>query len=168
MHPILCSTPTLALSAIYCLYRAYLHAHLRRRRLLHQRVAYMLWVMAAAGRFAWYVLWDETDGEVAFPTLVTPEGMALPLFSMAAGARAFQAAHPEGSAYRVIHLAGESLRSRLRGLMARGVPAVVRDPTLLGDGTFRGDRALILQLLCAAEEPTARVRQRRRPAKGGE
>jgi hypothetical protein len=46
MHPILCSTPTLALSAIYCLYRAYLHAHLRRRRLLHERVAYMLWVMA--------------------------------------------------------------------------------------------------------------------------
>jgi hypothetical protein len=104
----------------------------------------------SAGGFAWFVLWDETDEGGAFPTLETPGGMALPLFSTAASARAFQAAHPEGPAYRVIHMTGEALLSSLRGLMTGGVP-VVRDPTLLGDGTFRGGRALILTLLGRAE-----------------
>jgi hypothetical protein len=45
MNPLLCSVPTLALSVIFCLYRGY-RADQRRRRRLHERVTYMLWVMA--------------------------------------------------------------------------------------------------------------------------
>lgn len=46
MNALFCSMPTLAVSAIYCLW--YHHAQRERRRdaRLRQRVAYMLWVMA--------------------------------------------------------------------------------------------------------------------------
>jgi hypothetical protein len=37
--------PTLAVSAIYCIWQAYLRAQLR-KRILPGRVAYMLWVAA--------------------------------------------------------------------------------------------------------------------------
>jgi hypothetical protein len=46
MHPLVCSVPTLALSLIYCLYDSYRHEQGRRRRLLRERVTYMLWVVA--------------------------------------------------------------------------------------------------------------------------
>jgi hypothetical protein len=46
MPPLLCSVPTFAVSLIYCCYHAYRHALLRRDRVLRERVAYMLWVMA--------------------------------------------------------------------------------------------------------------------------
>ncbi|HXG10213.1 MAG TPA: hypothetical protein VNK04_10520 [Gemmataceae bacterium] len=42
----LTSVPTLAVSAIFYLWRAYHRERLRRERVLRQRVAYMLWVMA--------------------------------------------------------------------------------------------------------------------------
>jgi hypothetical protein len=38
--------PTLAVSAIFCIWNAYRQARLRRERLLRQRVAYMLWIVA--------------------------------------------------------------------------------------------------------------------------
>jgi hypothetical protein len=38
--------PTLAVSAIYCLWFHYRVGQLRRERTLRQRVAYMLWVIA--------------------------------------------------------------------------------------------------------------------------
>jgi hypothetical protein len=38
--------PTLAVSAIYCIWNAYLRYRVRNVRLLHERVAQMLWVMA--------------------------------------------------------------------------------------------------------------------------
>ena len=38
--------PTLAVSAMYCLWHAYRLAYLRRDRLLRSRVAYMLWTAA--------------------------------------------------------------------------------------------------------------------------
>jgi hypothetical protein len=40
------SVSTLAVSVIYCVWNAYRVALLRRERLLRDRVAYMLWVMA--------------------------------------------------------------------------------------------------------------------------
>jgi hypothetical protein len=40
------SVPTLAVSAIYCLWHLHLERRLRRDRLLRQRVAYMLWAAA--------------------------------------------------------------------------------------------------------------------------
>jgi hypothetical protein len=46
MQPILMSVPALSVSAIFCLYHAYCQFLLRRKRRLHERVAYMLWVMA--------------------------------------------------------------------------------------------------------------------------
>ncbi|HEV3237107.1 MAG TPA: hypothetical protein VGZ25_08975 [Gemmataceae bacterium] len=46
MQPILATLPTLAVSATFCIWNAY-RAHLNRRnKLQHERVAYMLWVMA--------------------------------------------------------------------------------------------------------------------------
>jgi hypothetical protein len=41
------SYPTLAVATIYCLWQACLRDRLRRQRTLAERVAYMLWVMAA-------------------------------------------------------------------------------------------------------------------------
>jgi hypothetical protein len=46
MHPLLASVPTLAVSAIFCIWHAYQKARLRKERILRERVAYMLWVMA--------------------------------------------------------------------------------------------------------------------------
>lgn len=46
MQPFLVSVPTLAVSAIFCIWQAYRLRRLRRERLLRERVAYMLWVMA--------------------------------------------------------------------------------------------------------------------------
>jgi len=46
MQPIVCSAPTLAVAAIYCIWRAWAEVRIRRERLLRERVTYMLWVMA--------------------------------------------------------------------------------------------------------------------------
>jgi hypothetical protein len=46
MQPILTSVPALAVSAIYCLWHIHWRLRLQRVRLLHERMAYMLWVMA--------------------------------------------------------------------------------------------------------------------------
>lgn len=47
MHMLFCSVPTLAVSAIYCLWYHQAQRQQQRTRVLHQRVAYMLWVMAS-------------------------------------------------------------------------------------------------------------------------
>ncbi len=45
--PTLCSgVAALAVASIYDLWRSYAAVYLRQQLLLHQRVAYMLWVMA--------------------------------------------------------------------------------------------------------------------------
>jgi hypothetical protein len=46
MHVMFSSLPTLAVSAIYCIWYAYQKEKLRRDRVLRERVAYMLWVAA--------------------------------------------------------------------------------------------------------------------------
>jgi len=47
MQPLLLAAPTLAVSAIYCLWPAYRRHQLRRRRrVLCDRLAYLLWVIA--------------------------------------------------------------------------------------------------------------------------
>jgi hypothetical protein len=46
MQPLFVTAPTLAVSAIYCLWSAYLRHQQRRRRVLCDRVAYLLWVVA--------------------------------------------------------------------------------------------------------------------------
>lgn len=46
MNPLLPSIPTLAVSCIYCLWWTYQQRAIVRRRVLRERVAYMLWVMA--------------------------------------------------------------------------------------------------------------------------
>ena len=46
MHVMFSSLPTLAVSAIYCIWHAYQKEKLRRDRVLRERVAYMLWVAA--------------------------------------------------------------------------------------------------------------------------
>jgi hypothetical protein len=38
------SVPTLAVSAIYCIWKAYFRAQQRLQRIIRERVAYMLWV----------------------------------------------------------------------------------------------------------------------------
>ena len=46
MQPILATLPTLAVSATFCIWNAY-RAHLiLRNKVKHERVAYLLWVMA--------------------------------------------------------------------------------------------------------------------------
>jgi hypothetical protein len=48
--PVLCSgMATLAVASIYYFWRAYEYARSQRPRGLHERVAYMLWVMAHQG-----------------------------------------------------------------------------------------------------------------------
>ncbi len=49
MNPILASVAALAVACIYCIWRFYLRDLLRRRRLLSERVAYMLWIVADRG-----------------------------------------------------------------------------------------------------------------------
>lgn len=46
MQLIIASAPTLAVSAIYCLWHVCFRLRLRREQILRERVAYMLWVMA--------------------------------------------------------------------------------------------------------------------------
>jgi hypothetical protein len=45
MVPLLMSLPTLSVSAIFCIWSAY-QRYLQRNRVLRERVAYLLWVMA--------------------------------------------------------------------------------------------------------------------------
>jgi hypothetical protein len=45
MYPLILSYPTLAVSAIYCIWNLYVRTRLSQERALRQRVAYMLWVM---------------------------------------------------------------------------------------------------------------------------
>jgi hypothetical protein len=46
MNTLAVSFPTVAVSAIYCLWHAWQQARGRRDRLLHVRVAYLLWAVA--------------------------------------------------------------------------------------------------------------------------
>jgi hypothetical protein len=46
MSPIWSSVAALAVAVIYYIYRAYAQVQERKKRMLRQRVAYMLWVMA--------------------------------------------------------------------------------------------------------------------------
>jgi hypothetical protein len=46
MEPLFASLPTVAVSAIFCVWNAYRLQRYRRDRQLRERVAYMLWVMA--------------------------------------------------------------------------------------------------------------------------
>ncbi len=52
MHPILTTIPTLAVSAIYCVWHLYYQVQARRRKKLAERVSYMLWVMANEADYA--------------------------------------------------------------------------------------------------------------------
>ena len=49
MHVLALSTPTLAISLIYCLWQRYLQSRWRRQRLVCERVAYLLWELAWDG-----------------------------------------------------------------------------------------------------------------------
>jgi hypothetical protein len=46
MQPVFASLPTVAVSAIFCVWNAYRHHLFQRSRVLRERVAYMLWTMA--------------------------------------------------------------------------------------------------------------------------
>jgi hypothetical protein len=46
MQALFCSVPTLAVSTIYCLWHFHGERLRRRNRILRERVAYMLWVIA--------------------------------------------------------------------------------------------------------------------------
>jgi len=45
MQPLLTTLPTLAVSILFCLWHKYHEVRMQRKRRLHERVAYMLWVM---------------------------------------------------------------------------------------------------------------------------
>jgi len=45
MYPLVFSYPTLAVSAIYCIWNAYLRIQMEQERTLRQRVSFMLWYM---------------------------------------------------------------------------------------------------------------------------
>lgn len=45
MYPLVMSYPTLAVSAIYCIWNTYLRLRVKQEQTLRQRVAFMLWVM---------------------------------------------------------------------------------------------------------------------------
>jgi hypothetical protein len=47
MQPIMTNMAALAVAALFYLWRAHYQAQQRRRRILCQRVAYLLWVVAA-------------------------------------------------------------------------------------------------------------------------
>ncbi len=49
MNPLVTSMATLAVSTIFCLWRAYHDVQQRRQRVLRERVAYMLWMAANHG-----------------------------------------------------------------------------------------------------------------------
>ncbi len=46
LQPIFAALPTLAVSMVYCFYRAYALIQKQRQKRLRERVAWMLWVMA--------------------------------------------------------------------------------------------------------------------------
>ena len=46
MQALYCSMPTLMVSSLYCLWHLHGNRGRRRERVLRERVAYMLWVMA--------------------------------------------------------------------------------------------------------------------------
>jgi hypothetical protein len=46
MNPIWSSIPAFAVAVIFYVYRAYAHVEMRRAKMLRERVAYLLWVMA--------------------------------------------------------------------------------------------------------------------------
>jgi hypothetical protein len=46
MAPVWGNLAVVTIAALYYAYRAYLHSALRRRKVLRERTAYMLWVMA--------------------------------------------------------------------------------------------------------------------------
>ena len=46
MDAMIPTLPTLAISTIYCLWYAYQRTRLQQQRVLRERVAYMLWVVA--------------------------------------------------------------------------------------------------------------------------
>jgi hypothetical protein len=46
MNPLATSMATLAVSTIFCLWRAYCQTREQRTRLLRERVAYMIWMAA--------------------------------------------------------------------------------------------------------------------------
>lgn len=46
MNALVCTVPTLAVSSIYCLWKAHVLRQQRRECILRQRVTYMLWVLA--------------------------------------------------------------------------------------------------------------------------
>jgi hypothetical protein len=48
MYPLVFSYPTLAVSAIYCIWHAYLRFRVQQDRKLHERVAFMLWTMVGS------------------------------------------------------------------------------------------------------------------------
>jgi len=48
MYPLVFSYPTLAVSAIYCIWHAYLRMRVQQHRKLHERVAFMLWTMVGS------------------------------------------------------------------------------------------------------------------------
>ena len=49
MNPFVASVATLAVSTIFCVWRAYIQAEQRQKRQLRERVAYMLWMAANQG-----------------------------------------------------------------------------------------------------------------------
>jgi hypothetical protein len=49
MDVILTVMPTLAVSAVFCIWDAYRRHLIQRREQLHERVAYLLWVVAHHG-----------------------------------------------------------------------------------------------------------------------
>jgi hypothetical protein len=46
MYPLVLSYPTLAVSAIYCIWNAYLRSRVSQHRKLRERVAFMIWMVA--------------------------------------------------------------------------------------------------------------------------
>jgi hypothetical protein len=63
MAPLLASLPTLSVSAIFCIWSAY-RRFLQRNRVLHERVAYLLWVVATCI--------DDGDTPPRLRSLLTP------------------------------------------------------------------------------------------------
>jgi hypothetical protein len=55
------SVPALAVATIYYVWRAYFRVQLRHQRLLHQRVAYLLWTLAGQPACARAGRVDTTD-----------------------------------------------------------------------------------------------------------
>jgi hypothetical protein len=63
MEPLVVTLPTLSVSAIFCIWSAY-RRYLQRNRLLRERVAYLLWVVAGTV--------DSEDTPLYLRSLLTP------------------------------------------------------------------------------------------------